>query len=191
MYNYLDLDMENARELLKIVESQNGKLLTIMHQYTNYVILILAGIWAFFANSFHGSTLNNSSNLTLNFTSYHEISNFILTYNLSDPSMILLITIWITITILIVWRLYVHSLDNEIAKNYKKIIKFEKRIYGNTNEVPESSTLYSLVENIPHLKKLLIEKNKKCYDQQAEAIFNLIDQKLIGSREQQIFDILS
>jgi hypothetical protein len=43
MSDFGDLDVENARELLKITEARNRQMLTIMHQYTNYVILILAG----------------------------------------------------------------------------------------------------------------------------------------------------
>ena len=41
MNDLQNLDMENARKLLEIVEARNSQMLTIMHQYTNYVILIL------------------------------------------------------------------------------------------------------------------------------------------------------
>jgi len=183
--------MENARELLKGVESRNSEMLTIMHQYTNYVILVLAGFWAFFVNSFQYSKTIISANNSSFSTGQTNLSNFVLNITLADPSNVLIITIAITIVVLISWRLYILYLDNGIVQNYKKIILFEKRLYGNTNEIPESSTLFSLVESVPNLKTILIENNKNCYDQQSEVIFKLIENGLIGFRGQTIFNLLS
>jgi hypothetical protein len=39
------IDMENARLFFKDIEDRNNTMLTIMHQYMNYVIASLAILW--------------------------------------------------------------------------------------------------------------------------------------------------
>ncbi len=182
--------MENARQLLKGVEERNSQMLTIIHQYTNYVLLILGGIWAFFINSFQNSIIKLSNdNIPINY-SQMSLSNFVLHFALTDLSILILVAIGISLISLFIWRLYIHILDNDIARNYRKIILLQKRLYGNTEEIPEFSTLFSLVDDVPELKKILQDNGKKSYSQQSFIIFKLIEKGLIGSRGHWIIDLL-
>jgi len=194
MSDYQDLTTENARELLKNVEARNSQMLTIMHQYTNYIIIILAGVWTVFANVYLAS-LSKFSVTDKTALINETFSSYSLAKILLNPNFGLIIAFGITIIILISWRFYIHQIDNDFVQNYRKIIVFEKQLLGNPKEVPHTSTLYGLVSNVariyPQLDENLEKYNKKSYDQQSDFIWNLIDNGIIGYRGQKIFDVLS
>jgi len=192
MFDLQNVEMENIRELLKMVEARNSQLLTIMHQYTNYVTLILVGIWTIFTSVY----LSKLSELPLEnktVSTSDLFSNLFLREILLDPIFGLMIALLISIAILIVWRSFIHQIDNNIAQNYRKIILFEKRLYGNPDQVPETSALHDLLSDLnricPQIDNQLIKYDKKSYNQKSEFVFKLIDKGLIGYRGQQIFDI--
>ena len=149
-------EIENARFFFKDIEYRNNTMLTIIHQYTNYVIASLAIIWGFI------------------------ITNI-------SPSSIFIGVIF-TNVILLFWRYFAHSIDNNIAKTYSKLIYLEY-ICFKKEPLPDELTILDGLTNSPawsdQWKKEI--KNREI-DKKIEIVNCLTKNRRIGYRGHDLFD---
>jgi hypothetical protein len=162
MCNGQPIEMENARLFFKDIEDRNNTMLTIMHQYTNYIVALLVGIW------------------TIVGTIYAQNS-------CKDLSLFFIIAINLSVLLILFWRYYVHYIDNDIAKNYPRLIYFEEALLGFKVTPLKCSILTGLIKKWPVSLKNKI--TTKPIDQKYKIIENLVENKRIGYRGQLYFDI--
>lgn len=159
---------DDARVFLKILEDRNNQMVTIIHQYTNYTVLTLSAIWTLLGKGYIDSYLAQKP----------------------EP-IFLFLPISISIFVIISWRFYAHFIDDDIAKNYNRIISLEKVLFASNENISKSSTLHNLVKNCPSLEELLDKNDKKSYTQQQIIVEKLIKNRLIGTRGHFTFDFIA
>ena len=145
-------------------------MITIMHQYTNYIIAILVGIWT--VNISIASRLFYESNSTI--------------FSLSN-SFLIIFTINLSVILLILWRYYIHYIDNDIVKNYSRLVFFENALANFKSTPNEQTIFYNLTKDFPGWIEWIKLKNPD-WNEQYEAFCNLIKMKKMGPRGQEIFD---
>jgi hypothetical protein len=165
------IEMENARLFFKDIEDRNNTMLTIMHQYTNYIIALLVGIWTIVGAIYAQNPCKNLS-------------------------WFLIIATNLSALLLILWRYYVHYIDNDIAKNYKRLVYYENILMGNPSMPHKQSIFQNVLNDLPYWKAYTqgkFDKNnqekEKSLDKKYQTFCNLVDAKRIGHRGQLYFDI--
>lgn len=163
------IDTENARFFFKDIEDRNNQMIAIMHQYTGYVIISISLIWTV---------------ISIVFTLAYENKCLSISQIIGVLSVIALNS---SIILLMVWRYYIHYVDNEIVKNYPRLICFEHALIGFpiTSNCP--SIFNQLVQKIPCWKEWF-EKHDTNWDYQYYIIKQLVNSKRMGYRGHNLFD---
>ncbi len=108
---------------------------------------------------------------------------------LNEDFNILLLCL-ISIVLLVFWRYFAHYIDDDIAKNYSRILQIEKEL-----KIQKNCSIYpGLIRGIMgHLKnkQLLEEVSDLCSDQRIWLINQLYENKLMGSRGHRFWDGVS
>ena len=180
------IEMENARTFLKIISDRNNQMVGIIHQYTNIVGILLIGIWTILGKAFFDS-LNH-----LQTTQEQIFFNMVFS---PEPFLWLFLASSLTVVILIIWRYHIHYIDDDVAQNYRLILLNEKILYRNLDHIPETATLYNLINNLqktcPKIMNKIINNSQLATSKKYEIVSLLIEKKLIGTRGQIIFDSVS
>lgn len=154
----ISVDSENARLFFKDISERNNQMLTITHQYNNYTILIISAIWAIAGK-----------------------------YLLDDPTSLAVIGIALNISIgvILLWRYLVHEIDNDVAKNYSRLVFYEHALTGFQSTPNEQSIFYYLTKNFPGWKNMT---SRNSWENQYKAFNYLCNQKKLGERGHQHLD---
>jgi hypothetical protein len=147
---------ENCRVLLQVYTDRINSIASIVNSTTGYFIILLTAI------------------VTLSFQ-----NNF---YKTDEFQIVILICI----SLLVLWRLYVHYLDREIISLYEKVIRCE-----NTLNIDENLSLVkSIISQFP--SKLKNQYNHiPSFQEKVQKILPLIPIKRVGYRGQDKFDLFA
>jgi hypothetical protein len=174
-----NIEIENARFFFKEIDERNNQMITIMHQYTNYVIALLIGMWTVV-----GTALFSTSILNLNIVS--------ISVPISFRVFILLIAINLSFVLLTYWRLFIHFIDNDIAGNYPRLIYYEKTLLNsstpqNGEQIPINSIFYNITKKFEGWDAK-VQNSNFSWEKKFNFFCYLVDHKKIGSRGQELFD---
>ena len=128
----------------------------------NYVILLNIGIWSYFGKAYIDS-LDVSCN--------------------AQPLYIVIASFLSSISLLL-WRLYTHYLDHQIARLYPDFLFYEEEL-----SVPYDYGIRKyLIKNVPNLKCVFLDNHLK-FQEKLEAISILVEKKRIGNRGHKKFNV--
>ncbi len=160
---------ETLRLLLEKTIERNDGLVKINHEVTIAIPTILAAVW--------GISLKENG-----------------------ISMIPVLCI-ISIGLLIVWRYFAHNVDDDIAKNYSRILQIEKNLMISRECSIFNGLIISIISPIKGEFKDEIKRDEEfkryeksvldlCKDQRIKLVQLLYDNKKMGCRGHDIWDIV-
>jgi hypothetical protein len=154
----ISIESENARFFFKDISDRNNQMLASIHQYNNYTIVLLGAIWTILGK-----------------------------FLLDDPTSLTVVAIGLNISIgiILLWRFLVHGIDNDIARNYPRLVFYEHALTGFQSTPNEQSTFYNLTKNFPGWD-ILASGNS--WENQYQAFNYLCNKKKMGRRGHQHLD---
>jgi hypothetical protein len=153
------IESENARFFFKDIADRNNQMLTSMHQYNNYTLVLLGAIWTI-------------------------VGKYVI---IDNPTILtgIEIALNITIGIILLWRYLVHEIDNDIAKNYSRLVFYEHALTGFQSTPDEQSIFYNLTKHFPGWKNLALNNS---WENRYRAFNYLCNKKKLGERGHQHLD---
>lgn len=165
-----NLSVENARSLVNTVEQRKQHLSSAIHNLNWLAVTLIAGVWTFFLDGF----LKHSPFVNPNISA-ENAQPFAFSYIITAAG--------ISSVILLLWRLYVRYLDNQISAIYPEILRYEKRLGVSADD----GTSKYLTESNETLKNVLPTLGET---QQIELVRQLVHDGHIGRRGTIFIDCL-
>lgn len=152
------IESENARFFYRDLSERNNQMLVSINQFNYFTIVLLGGIWTIVSK-----------------------------YVIDDPTSLTVVGIALNISIgiILLWRFLVHQIDNDIAKNYPRMIFYEHALTGFESTPTEQSMFYNLTENFPRWKEIAAVST---WNEQYRAFNILSKKKKLGERGHQNLD---
>jgi len=165
-----NLSVGNARSLVNTVEQRKQHFSSAIHNLNWLAVTLVAGVWAFFLDGF----LKHSPFVNPNISA-ENAQSFAFSY--------IIMAAGISSVILLLWRLYVRYLDNQISAIYPEILRYEKCLGVSADD----GTSKYLAESNKILKAVLPELGQT---QQIELVRQLVHDGHIGRRGTQFIGYL-
>jgi hypothetical protein len=177
------IELENARFFFQNIEDRNKQMISIMHQYSNYVITLLIGMWTAV-----GAILMSPS-AVIHFTILDAPIPF------SFRVFVLVIAFNLSFILLLFWRLYIHMIDNDIVSNYPRLIFYENVLLksvnpNNQDKISVNSIFYCMIKGVPGWEQK-IENTIFNWDEKFAIFCFYVNHNKLGSRGQDLFDVLA
>jgi len=149
----------DAGALLQSTQQLRAHWSGVINTHIGYVITINVAIWSYFLKSYIDPSTSNP--------------------------MYIVIAAAISAITLVVWRLYTHYIDNNIAGLYPDLLLYESIL----SVPPNHGTSGYLIRAVPEVKRIL--DSDLTTEQKIKGISRLVNSKRIGTRGHSAFDYLA